>query len=123
MKYLRQPTLELLGLGSVLEIFQRGQLPVTTDELVEQVFGKATERGALVISGANGIVGAGKMVQLGSRLQPFGVPMVGLDFPDAPDGIGAQYPGLFWEHRRVYQYVAFPSSPYTVLVLGDLGTP
>jgi enoyl-CoA hydratase/carnithine racemase len=94
MKYLRQPTLELLGLGSVLEIFQRGQLPVTTEELVEQVFGKATDRGALVISGANGIVGAGKMVQLGSRLQPYGVPMVGLDFPDAPDGIGAQYPGL-----------------------------
>jgi enoyl-CoA hydratase/carnithine racemase len=94
MKYLRTPTLELLGLGSVLEIFQRGRLPVATDELVEEVFGKPSDRGALVISGANGIVGAGKMVQLGSRLQPYGVTMVGLDFPDAPDGIGAQYPGL-----------------------------
>lgn len=94
MRYLRQPTLELLGLGSVLEIFQRGQHPVTTDELVEKVFGKPSDRGALVISGANGIVGAGKMVQLGSRLQPYDVTMVGLDFPDAPDGIGAQYPGL-----------------------------
>ena len=51
-------------------------------------------RGALVISGANGIVGAGKTMQLGSRLEPFGVPIVALDFPGAPDGIGAQYPGL-----------------------------
>jgi enoyl-CoA hydratase/carnithine racemase len=94
MKYLRQPTLELLGLGSVLEMFQRGSHPVATDELVDQVFGKASDRGSLVISGANGVVGAGKMVQLGSRLQPYDVPMVGLDFPNAPDGIGAQYPGL-----------------------------
>jgi enoyl-CoA hydratase/carnithine racemase len=91
---MRQSTLELLGLGSVLEIFKRGRHPVATEELIEKVFGKSSDRGALVISGANGIVGAGKMVQLGSRLQPYGVTMVGLDFPDAPDGIGAQYPGL-----------------------------
>jgi 3-hydroxyacyl-CoA dehydrogenase len=33
-------------------------------------------------------------MQLGSRLEPFGVGMVALDFPNAPDGIGKQYPGL-----------------------------
>jgi hypothetical protein len=33
-------------------------------------------------------------MQLGARLEPFGVRVVGLDFPGAPDGIGAQYPGL-----------------------------
>ncbi len=33
-------------------------------------------------------------MQLGSRLEPFGVPIVALDFPGVPDGIGAQYPGL-----------------------------
>jgi hypothetical protein len=34
------------------------------------------------------------MMQLGSRLQPYGVPLVGLDFAGAPDGIGMQYRGL-----------------------------
>jgi enoyl-CoA hydratase/carnithine racemase len=48
----------------------------------------------MVISGANGIVGAGKTMQLGSRLVDYGVPVVALDFPGAPDGIGGQYPGL-----------------------------
>jgi enoyl-CoA hydratase/carnithine racemase/3-hydroxyacyl-CoA dehydrogenase len=48
----------------------------------------------LVISGANGIVGAGKSMQLGSRLQPFDIPIIALDFPGVPDGIGKQYPGL-----------------------------
>ena len=52
------------------------------------------DRGALVISGANGIVGAGKTMQLGARLEPFGVPIVALDLPGAPDGIGRQYRGL-----------------------------
>ncbi len=94
VRALRQSTLEILGLGSVLEIFRRGALPVRTEDLVERVFGPATSRGALVISGANGIVGAGKTMQLGSRLAPFGVRIATLDFPGAPDGIGRQYPGL-----------------------------
>ncbi|UCD93883.1 MAG: hypothetical protein JSU69_08935 [Candidatus Zixiibacteriota bacterium] len=94
MKSLRQPTLETLGLGTVHEIFQRGRLPVTAAELVDQIFGESGNRGAVVISGANGIVGAGKTMQLGSRLLPFGVPIIGLDLPGAPDGIGGQYQGL-----------------------------
>jgi enoyl-CoA hydratase/carnithine racemase len=93
-KQMRQPTLDTLGLGSVLEIFARGRLPVEAGELVDQVFGAAPDRGSLVISGANGIVGAGKTMQLGSRLEPFGVPIVALDLAGAPDGIGRQYPGL-----------------------------
>ncbi len=91
---LRQPTLETLGLGTVLELFRNGRLPVTTEALVEKVFGPKHDRGSLVISGANGIVGAGKTMQLGSRLEPFGVRVVALDFPGAPDGLGRQYPGL-----------------------------
>ncbi|MDX1643479.1 MAG: hypothetical protein R3244_03870, partial [Thermoanaerobaculia bacterium] len=91
---MRPSTLEGLGLGTPLEIFRRGALPVTAAEMVEEVFGPAGERGALVVSGANGIVGAGKTMQLGSRLEPFGVPVVALDLPSAPDGIGRQYKGL-----------------------------
>jgi enoyl-CoA hydratase/carnithine racemase len=91
---MRQPTLETLGLGTVLEMFRSGALPVTTEALVEKVFGPKNDRGALVISGASGIVGAGKTMQLGSRLEPYGVRVVALDFPGAPDGIGKQYPGL-----------------------------
>jgi enoyl-CoA hydratase/carnithine racemase len=91
---MRPSTLETIGLGTVLGIFERGRLPVDTGTLVDQVFGPAGERGALVISGASGIVGAGKVMQLGSRLQPFGVPLVGLDFPTAPDGIAPKYAGL-----------------------------
>ncbi|MFI5165775.1 MAG: hypothetical protein ACHQQS_04070 [Thermoanaerobaculales bacterium] len=91
---MRSSTLKSLGLGSVLEIFQRGALPVSAEEMVERVFGGASARGSLVISGANGIVGAGKAMQLGSRLEPFGVPVVALDFPGVADGIGRQYPGL-----------------------------
>ncbi|MFQ6007377.1 MAG: hypothetical protein ACE5K8_00340 [Candidatus Zixiibacteriota bacterium] len=94
MTSLRQSTLATLGLGTVLEIFQRGQLPVTTRNLIDQIFGEPGNRGAMVISGVNGIVGAGKAMQFGSRLYPFGVPIVGLDLPGAPDGIGAQYRGL-----------------------------
>ena len=59
-----------------------------------RVFGESGDRGSLVISGANGIVGAGKTMQLGSRLGPYGVQIIALDFPGAPDGIGKQYPGL-----------------------------
>ncbi|MBI5058893.1 hypothetical protein HZB60_03795 [candidate division KSB1 bacterium] len=91
---MRQPTLQTLGLGNVHDIFRQGRLPVTAGELVDKVFGKPDERGSLVISGMNGIVGAGKAMQLGSRLEPFGVTIVGLDFPGAADGIGRQYQGL-----------------------------
>ena len=91
---MRPSTLETLGLGSVLDICRRGGPPVGTGDLVDRVFGPPGRRGALVISGANGIVGAGKTMQLGSRLEPYGVPIVALDFPGVPDGIGQQYPGL-----------------------------
>lgn len=91
---MRQPTLETLGLGTVLEIFRRGSLPATAGELVDEVFGNANDRGSMVISGANGIVGAGKTIQLGRHLEPYGVPVVALDFPGAPDGIGKHYKGL-----------------------------
>ncbi len=91
---MRQPTLETLGLGSVLDIFKRGVLPVDVATLVDRVFGPTNDRGSLVISGASGIVGAGKTMQLGSRLEPYGVRTVALDFPGAPDGLGRQYPGL-----------------------------
>lgn len=91
---MRPSTLEGLGLGTPLEIFRRSALPVTTAEMVDEVFGPEGERGALVVSGANGIVGAGKTMQLGSRLEPYGVPIVALDLPSAPDGIGRQYKGL-----------------------------
>jgi enoyl-CoA hydratase/carnithine racemase len=93
-KSMRKSTLESLGLGTVLEIFKNNRMPVNTSELVEQVFGPPDDRGSLVISGANGIVGAGKAMQLGSRLEPFNVPIVGLDFPGTPDGISNQFPGL-----------------------------
>ncbi len=93
-KAMRQPTLETLGMGAVIDIFRNGRLPASGAELVDRVFGEPGKRGSLVVSGANGIVGAGKTMQLGSRLLPFGVHVVGLDFPGAPDGIGRQYPGL-----------------------------
>jgi enoyl-CoA hydratase/carnithine racemase len=91
---LRPSTLESLGLGSTLSIFQRGRLPAETASLVDEVFGPSSARGSLVISGANGIVGAGKAMQFASRLQPFGVAVVGLDMPNAPDGIGQKWAGL-----------------------------
>jgi hypothetical protein len=90
---MRPSTLETLGLGSVFDLFRKG-VPVNVEDLVDRVFGAAPQRGSFVVSGANGIVGAGKIMQLGSRLQGFGVPVVALDFPGVPDGIGAKYPGL-----------------------------
>ncbi len=99
MRSLRQPTLETLGLGTVLEIFQRGQLPTTAGSLVNQIFGNSGNRGAMVISGANGIVGAGKTMQLGSRLLPFDVPLIGLDFPGA-NAIGTGVAGYRGGGRR-----------------------
>ena len=91
---LREPTLQTLGLGTVLDIFKNGRLPADPEDLVLEVFGGNGARGSLVISGANGIVGAGKAMQLGSRLHPYDVPVVALDLPGAPDGLGAKYPGL-----------------------------
>ncbi|HYW78887.1 MAG TPA: hypothetical protein VE890_04885, partial [Thermoguttaceae bacterium] len=91
---IRQSTLETLGLGSVLNIFRNGKLPVDAGDLVDQVFGGPAERGSLVISGANGIVGAGKMMQLSSKLEPFGVKSISLSRPRTADGIGPHYPGL-----------------------------
>ncbi len=91
---MRQPTLQTIGLGNVLDLFKNGRPPADVGELVDRVFGPAAARGSMVISGANGIVGAGKTMQLGSRLEPYDVRIVALDFPNAPDGIGRQYPGL-----------------------------
>ena len=91
---MRPSTLLTLALGSVFEILQRGALPAQTGDLVDAVFGPASDRGALVISGANGIVGAGKTMQLASRLHPYDIPIAALDFPGSPDGIGQQYAGL-----------------------------
>jgi enoyl-CoA hydratase/carnithine racemase len=91
---MREPTLQTLGLGTVLDVFKNGRLPADPAGLVDEVFGNSGRRGSLVISGASGIVGAGKTMQLGSRLHPYGVPVVALDLPGAPDGLGAQYPGL-----------------------------
>jgi len=91
---LRESTLKSIGLGTALDIFRQGRLPADPAELVDRVFGKAGERGALVVSGASGIVGAGKTMQLGSRLESYGVPIVALDVPGAPNGLARQYPGL-----------------------------
>ena len=93
-KSIRQSTLQTLGLGSVIDIFRNGRLPADAGDLVDQVFGGPGERGSLVISGANGIVGAGKMIQLTARLEPFGVRSIGLSRPRTADGIGPHYPGL-----------------------------
>ena len=54
---MRQPTLETLGLDSVLDIFRRGRLPVDAAELVDRVFGEPGRRGCLVVTGANGGLG------------------------------------------------------------------
>jgi len=93
-KSIRQSTLQTLGLGSVTGIFRNGRLPVDAGDLVDQVFGGPGERGSLVISGANGIVGAGKMIQLTSRLEPFGVKSISLSRPRTADRVGPHYPGL-----------------------------
>jgi len=99
-KTMRESTLQTMGLGTVLDIFSRGKLPVEAGALVDKVFGEPGQRGSLVISGANGIVGAGKAMQLCSRLLPYDVRIVGLDFPGAPDGIGQQYAGLLASFGR-----------------------
>ena len=86
---LREPTLQTMGLGTVIDIFRNAALPANTPELVDEVFGVEGQRGSLVISGANGIVGAGKTMQLGSRLTPYGVPVVALDLPGPTPSWGA----------------------------------
>lgn len=91
---LRPSTLEDLGLGSPLSIVRAGRLPVSAEEMVERVFGPADDRGCLVITGAAGIVGTGKTMQLASRLEPFGVRTVALDLPGAPDSLGLAHAGL-----------------------------
>lgn len=91
---MRADSLESLGLGKVFSIFKNGKLPVSADEMVDKIFGKKGQRGAMIISGASGIVGAGKAMQFGSRLLPYGIPIVALDLPGAPDGISKQYKGL-----------------------------
>jgi len=93
-KSIRQSTLQSLGLGPVIEVFRKGRLPVDTGDLVDRVFGGPGNRGSLVISGANGIVGAGKLMQFTSRLEPFDVRSIGLSRPRTADRIGPQYPGL-----------------------------
>ncbi len=100
-KSMRQSTLETLGLGSVIEIFQRGSLPVDTESLIDKIFGDKNNRGAIVISGAKGIVGAGKMMQLGVRLMDYGIPLVGLDMGGAADGLSFQYQGLLTAFGKV----------------------
>jgi len=68
VRSLRPSTLESLGLGSVHGIFSRGRLPVDAAELVERVFGPATQRGSLVITGASGIVGDDGILYCGTDL-------------------------------------------------------
>ena len=93
-KSMRQSTLETLGLGTVAQIFRNGKRPVSASDMVDRAFGGPGQRGALVISGANGIVGSGKMMQLTARLEPFGVRSIALSRARTADGIGPQYPGL-----------------------------
>ena len=99
---MRQSTLQTLGLGTVLDIFRQGRLPADTADLVDRVFGEAGDRGSLVVSGAQGIVGSGKTMQLGSRLEPYGVPVVALDFPGAPKAprLSARTPARYDMSRR-----------------------
>jgi enoyl-CoA hydratase/carnithine racemase/3-hydroxyacyl-CoA dehydrogenase len=91
---MRQTTLETLGLGSVIDLFRKGRLPVEAGDLVDEVFGGPEHRGSLVVSGANGTVGSGKLMQLTSRLEPFGVRSISLSRPRTADGLGPHYPRL-----------------------------
>lgn len=88
---LRQDTLETIGLGNVLEIFKNGRLPADPKDLTDKVFGPD---GSLVVSGAEGTVGAGKIAQLGNRLKPYGVPIVALDMGYGRGSLRDQYSEL-----------------------------
>ena len=85
-KSIRNTTLESFGLGTVMQVFDQCRKPILVDELVDQIFGNAENRGAMVISGAGGIVGSGKLMQFSARLKDFGVPVIALDLPGAADG-------------------------------------
>ena len=63
---MRPSTLETLGLPGPHVILREGRLPAPAAEQVDALFGPSSSRGCLAISGANGIVGAGKTMQLGS---------------------------------------------------------
>ncbi len=91
---MRPSTLEALGLGSPGGALLAGAGPADVAALVDRVFGPPDQRGAMVISGANGIVGAGKAMQFAARLAPYGVTIIALDLAGSPDGLGAQYKGL-----------------------------
>lgn len=91
---MRASTLEAIGMGSPGAFLAAGALPVDAAALVDRVFGPPGKRGAMVITGANGIVGAGKAMQFAARLMPYGVPVIALDLPGAPDGLGAHHAGL-----------------------------
>jgi enoyl-CoA hydratase/carnithine racemase len=99
-KMMRKSSLEAIGLGNVLSIFERGAMPIRAEELVDELFGKSGQRGSFVVSGAGGIVGAGKCVQMSSRLLPYGVPVIGIDLAGAPDGLGAKVDGLMKSFGR-----------------------
>lgn len=93
-KSMRKSTLESLGLGTVFDIFNNAKLPVSTEELIDIVFGDKDNRGSMIISGAGGIVGAGKVMQFASRLMEYNVPIIALDLPGAPDGLAKQFKAL-----------------------------
>lgn len=94
---LRQDTLETIGLGNALDIFKKGELPASASDLVEKIFGS---NGSLVVSGAEGTVGAGKIAQLGSRLNPYGVPIIALDMGYGRGSLQEQYQGLVGSFGR-----------------------
>ena len=45
---LREPTLQTLGLGTVIDIFRNARLPANPGDLVDEVFGEGPKRGSLV---------------------------------------------------------------------------
>ena len=49
MPAMRPSTLETLGLGTPLEMFQRGALPISVEQAVDEVFGTGEDRGCLVV--------------------------------------------------------------------------
>jgi enoyl-CoA hydratase/carnithine racemase/3-hydroxyacyl-CoA dehydrogenase len=76
---------------SVWGIFRKGRLPADASSLAERIFGS---EGSLVVSGAEGTVGAGKIAQLGSRLRPFDVQIAALDMGYGRKSLQQQYQGL-----------------------------
>lgn len=95
IKSMRRSSLDSLGVPPVIEFFRQGKLPLDASLLVDQIFGPPDKRGAMVISGGLGIVGAGKSVQFASRLYKFGVPVIALDLPFAQDNLSKQISRLY----------------------------